>query len=224
MKKFRKMILLKTKKKKSKKLRKGFFISFEGGEGAGKSSLIEDIKTFLLKKRSNLIFTREPGGTKFGEEIRNLLLKDRKEKVSAKAELCLFLASRAQHIQDVIMPALLDGKIVLCDRYNDSSIVYQGYARGLGIEEVISFSSYIIEKALPDLTLYLDIDPIIGLARVKSKLDRIESEKISFHQKIREGFLLLAKKFPERIKVIDAKQSKEEVFKSAMNYILKFIE
>lgn len=205
-------------------MKKGIFITFEGGEGAGKTSLIERIKTYLLNKKLNLVFTREPGGTLFGEEIRNLLLKDRKEKVSAKAELCLFLASRAQHIQDVIIPALSKGKIVLCDRYNDSSIAYQGYARGLGIEDVINFSSYIIEKAIPDLTLYLDIDPQIGLSRVKSKYDRIESEKISFHQKIREGFLLLAEKFPDRIKILEASKSKEEVFESAMNYINKYIE
>ncbi len=205
-------------------MKKGLFITFEGGEGAGKTTLIESIKTYLLKKNLSLVFTREPGGTSFGEEIRKLLLKNRKEKVSSKAELCLFLASRAQHIQDVIMPALSEGKIVLCDRYNDSSIAYQGYARDLGIEEVITFSSYIIEKAIPDLTLYLDIDPLIGLSRVKSKYDRIESEKISFHQKIREGFLILAKKYPNRIKILDANKSKEEVFKIAMNYIGKFIE
>jgi dTMP kinase len=205
-------------------LKKGLFITFEGGEGAGKSSLIEAIKTQLQKKDLNLIFTREPGGTKFGEEIRDVLLKNRKEKVSPKAELCLFLASRAQHIQDVILPALSEGKIVLCDRYNDSSIAYQGYARGLGVDKVISFSSFIIENALPDLTLYLDIDPLVGLSRVKSKYDRIESEKISFHHKIREGFLVLAKKYSNRIKILDASKSKEVVFKAAMNYINQFIE
>lgn len=205
-------------------MKKGIFITFEGGEGAGKSSLIGGIKIYLQKKNLNLVFTREPGGTKFGEEIRNLLLKNRIEKVSSKAELCLFLASRAQHIQDVINPALSEGKIVLCDRYNDSSIAYQGYARGLGLEEVLNFSSYIIENAIPDLTLYLDIDPQIGLSRVRSKYDRIESEKISFHQRIREGFLKLAEKFPDRIKIIDASLPKNEVFKIAMNYIEKFIE
>lgn len=205
-------------------MKKGLFITFEGGEGAGKSSLIERIRSYLLKKNLNLVVTREPGGTKFGEEIRALLLKNRKEKVSPKAELCLFLASRSQHIQDVIMPALLEGKVVLCDRYNDSSIAYQGHARGLGIDEVMVFSSYIVGKAVPDLTLYLDIDPLTGLSRVKSKHDRIESEKISFHRKIRKGFLLLAKKCPDRIKVLDAGKSQEEVFEITMNYINKFIE
>jgi dTMP kinase len=205
-------------------LKKGFFITFEGGEGAGKSSLIKEIKNYLSKKNHSFILTREPGGSKFSEEIREVLLKNRKEKVSNKAELCLFLASRAQHIESIILPALWEGKIILCDRYNDSSIAYQGHARGLGINEVIKFSSYIIEKAIPDLTLYLDIDPQIGLARVKSKYDRIESEKILFHQKIREGFLILAKKYPQRIKVLDASKSKEDVFKNAINYIDKLIE
>jgi len=205
-------------------LKKGLFITFEGGEGSGKTTLMEGIKKYLLKKKIDLIFTREPGGTKFGEEIRKLLLKNRKEKVSSKAELCLFLASRAQHIQNVIIPALTEGKIVLCDRFNDSSVAYQGYARGLGIDDVIAFSSFIIEKAIPDLTLYLDIEPKTGLSRVRSKYDRIESEKFFFHKKIRKGFLILAKRFPKRIKILDAAKSKEEVFKSAMNYINKFIK
>lgn len=205
-------------------MKKGLFITFEGGEGSGKTSLIKSIKEDLLSKNCKLIFTREPGGTSFGEKIRGLLLNNKKEKISDKAELCLFLASRAQHIENVIIPALSEGKIILCDRYNDSSIAYQGHARGLGIDEVIKFSSYVIKDAVPDLTLYLDVDPKIGLSRVKAKYDRIESEKISFHQKIREGFLILAKKFPQRIKVLEARKSKEEVFKNAMNYIDKFIE
>jgi dTMP kinase len=205
-------------------LKKGFFITFEGGEGSGKTTLLDKIKKYLESRNHHHVFTREPGGTDLGEEIRELLLKKRKEKVASKAELCLFLASRAQHIENVILPALREGKIVLSDRYNDSSIAYQGYARGLGIEEVINFSYYIIEDAIPDLTIYLDIDPKIALARRTDGFDRIESEKISFHQKIRDGFLILAEKFPERIKVIDATDSPEEVLKNAMNYIEKLLK
>lgn len=203
---------------------KRYFITFEGGEGAGKTSLIESIQKYLLDKELKFIITREPGGTSFGEHIRKLLLQEKKGiKISSKAELCLFLASRAQHIKEVIKPALDDNKIVLSDRYNDSSVAYQGYARGLGIDEVIKFSSYIIEDAIPDLTLYLDIDPKMGLSRVKTKYDRIESETIEFHQKIREGFHILVEKFPQRIKIIDASKSKKDVFDRSINYISKLI-
>jgi dTMP kinase len=205
-------------------LKKGFFITFEGGEGCGKTTLLDKIHNYLKSKNHDFVFTREPGGTVLGEEIRELLLRKRKEKVSAKAELCLFLASRAQHIEEIILPALKSKKIVLSDRFNDSSLAYQGYARGLGLEEVINFSSYIIEDAIPDLTLFLDIDPKIGFSRMKGNFDRIESEKIAFHEKIREGFLILSDKFPERIKIIDASLSCEEVFKNAMYYIEKLIK
>ncbi len=199
------------------------FITFEGGEGAGKTTLIANIQKELSKKNILFVVTREPGGTDFGERVRQLVLKE-KITISAKAELCLFLASRSQHIEDVIKPSIKEGKIVLCDRYNDSSIAYQGHARGLGIDDVISFSSFIIKDCLPDLTLYLDIDPKTGLSRVKESLDRIESETISFHEKIREGFHILAKKFPDRIKIMDASQNEEKLFKNAMNYIEKLIK
>lgn len=213
-------------------MKKGFFITFEGGEGSGKTSLIENIKNYLESQKLDYIVTREPGSTKLGEHLREIVLQEKNgekisskisEKLDSKAELCLFLASRAQHIKEVILPALGKNKIVLCDRYNDSSMAYQGHARELGIDRALEFSSFIIEKAIPDLTIYLDIDPKIGLSRVQSKLDRIESEKIDFHQKIRDGFHILAKKFPDRIKVIDASKPKEDVLKNAINYISKLI-
>jgi len=205
-------------------VKKGFFITFEGGEGAGKTSLINNIKQYLETKKLEYIVTREPGGTKFGEYVRDLLLNTKDGiKISSKAELCLFLASRSQHIKEVILPSLEKNKIVLCDRYNDSSVAYQGHARGLGIEEVLKFSDFIIEKAVPDLTLYLDIDPKIGLSRVETSFDRIESEKIEFHQKIRDGFHILAKKFPKRIKIIDGSKSKEDVLKESIKIISKLI-
>ncbi|KKM70725.1 hypothetical protein LCGC14_1437870, partial [marine sediment metagenome] len=198
-------------------MKKGFFITFEGGEGSGKTALIGSIKKYLESRKLDCIVTREPGSTKLGEHLREIVLQEKKgKKISSnlsktldpKAELCLFLASRAQHIKEVILPSLEKNNIVLCDRYNDSSIAYQGHARDLGIDKVIEFSSFIIEDAIPDLTIYLDIDPKIGLSRVQSKLDRIESEKMEFHKKIRDGFHILAKKFPKRIKIIDASVSK----------------
>jgi dTMP kinase len=196
------------------------FITFEGGEGAGKTTLISKIKEYLIEKNLSVVLTREPGGCKFSEHLRDLLLEDKNQfNISSKAELCLFLASRAQHIEEVILPALKKDKIVLCDRFNDSSIVYQGYARGIGIDEVIKFSSFVIQDIIPDLTIYLDIDPEIGLKRVNSTFDRIESLGIDFHKKIREGFLLLQKKFPDRIKKIDANLSQEQILKEAKKYL-----
>jgi dTMP kinase len=196
------------------------FITFEGGEGAGKTTLIEKIKEYLINKEFNVVLTREPGGCKFSEHLRDLLLEDKNQfNISSKAELCLFLAARAQHIEEVILPALKNNKIVLCDRFNDSSVVYQGYARGIGIDKVIDFSSFIIEDIVPDLTIYLDIDPETGLKRVNSTLDRIESLGLEFHKKIREGFLILQKKFPDRIKKIDASLSQGEVLGQAKKYL-----
>ncbi|MBN2478987.1 MAG: dTMP kinase [Parachlamydiales bacterium] len=195
------------------------FITFEGGEGSGKTTLISSIKDYLEKKNLKICLTREPGGTKLAEDIRIVVLKPRNELVYPKAELCLYLASRAQHIKQIILPALKENKIVLCDRFNDSSVVYQGHARGLGIDMVLDFSSFILEGLVPNLTFYLDIDPKIGLSRVKRSLDRIEQEDISFHQKIREGFHILEKKFPQRIKMLNAAKSKEDVFEQALKYI-----
>lgn len=195
------------------------FITFEGGEGAGKSTIIDRLyKDLASRFSSSVILTREPGGTKLGEEIRKLVLNHRYEsKVSNEAELCLFLAARAQHIQEKIIPALRSDKIVLCDRFNDSSVVYQGYARGLGLEKALSYSKLVLNGLEPDLTIYLDIDPEIGLKRAKSlsakpKYDRIESEHIEFHEKIREGFYLLSKKFSNRFAIIDASLSINEVY------------
>ncbi|NGX34458.1 MAG: Thymidylate kinase [Candidatus Anoxychlamydiales bacterium] len=214
-------------------MKKGFFITFEGGEGAGKTSLIDSIKKYFDSKNLEYIVTREPGSTKLGEHLREIILQEKNGKkissnvsqnLDSKAELCLFLASRAQHIKEVILPSLKHNKIVLCDRYNDSSVAYQGHARGLGIDKAIDFSSFIIEGAVPDLTLYLDIDPKIGLSRVQSKLDRIESETLEFHQKIRDGFHILAKKNPQRIKILDATKSKKSVFEDAIKQVSKFID
>lgn len=199
---------------------KGLFITFEGGEGAGKTTLIEEISKALEKKGHKVLKTREPGGTKLGEEIRSILLGS-KEPVSPYSELCLFLASRAQHIMEVILPALHTGAIVLCDRFNDSSIAYQGAARGLGVKEVETFCSFISEKLVPDLSLYLDLDPEVGLQRASNvgKHDRIESETLEFHKKIREGFLQIQRNDPKRFYLVDASLSPESVFLEAMKLI-----
>lgn len=203
-------------------LSSGLFITFEGGEGAGKTTLIDEMVRQLEREGYSLVRTREPGGTKMGEEIRDLLLKPSDVPVSPYTELSLFLASRAQHISEVIGPALEEKKIVLCDRFNDSTIAYQGAARGLGMEKVAEFCSFISQGLDPHLTLYLDIDPEIGLQRAKHSRghqDRIEAETVAFHTKIREAFYSFHRLHPGRFHLVDASQSPQKVFADAMYFV-----
>lgn len=201
---------------------KGFFITFEGGEGAGKSTLMERIFEDLSTNGFSVIKTRAPGGTKVGEAIRHLLLSKENMSLVPRSELLLFLADRAQHVEEVIKPALNQQKIVLCDRFNDSTIAYQGGARGFDDELVRGLCSFACDNLQPHLTIYLDLDPKIGFKRIKADgvhKDRIESETIDFHRKIREAFHKIAKKDTKRFKMIDASLSRDEVFKQAMQLI-----
>ncbi len=202
--------------------KKGLFITFEGGEGAGKTSLIDEIERHFRSLGREIVRIREPGGTWLGEDVRQILL-DPAHKLAPHAELALFLASRAQQLHDVVLPALKAKKIVLCDRYNESSIAYQGVARGLGAEAVAKACDFFCGGQKPHLTLYLDIDPEEGLARAaKTRAkDRIEQEKIAFHRKIRSAYRKLAKASRGRICQIDASQSKEQVFATACKAIEK---
>lgn len=212
----------------SQKPNKGLFITFEGGEGAGKTSLMDKIEHDLRSKGTSVVRTREPGGTKLSEHIRHWLLdKSFDIAVGNQAEMLMFLAARAQHLEEVILPALAQGKAVLCDRFNDSTVVYQGVARGLGLEYVQNLCKVACGTE-PDLTLFLDVDPKIGLERTRKshkdmakagEMDRIESEKLEFHEKVRQGFLKLASLYPERIKVLDASQSREDVYAQAQSIL-----
>lgn len=208
---------------------KGHFITLEGGEGAGKSTLMQSLSTELTQRGYNVITTREPGGTHLGQTIREWLLSQHQaEQIFPEAELLLFLADRTQHIHEVILPSLEAGKIVLCDRFNDSTIAYQGYARGLGMDHVGKLCALISGKAIPELTLFLNLSPTAGLERSKrvhkeqspsGELDRIESEHLHFHEKIQQGFLLLAKREPFRIYTIDAARPAADVFREAVRAI-----
>lgn len=202
-------------------MKPGFFITFEGGEGAGKTTLIEEIFRSLTVAGFSVLKTREPGGTKIGERVRSLLLENGQEKISPYAELSLFLASRAQHIAEVILPALQMGKIVLCDRFNDSSVAYQGIARGLGKEGVSQACSFFSQGLEPHLTFYLDLDPSLGLSRVQRTRvqDRIEQEGLSFHASIRKAYLELVTENPKRMHLLDASLPKERVFHESMTLI-----
>lgn len=198
-------------------MKQGFFITFEGGEGAGKTTLIEEIARALTAEGFDVLKVREPGGTSLGEAVRAFVLQH-KEPISPYAELSLFLASRAQHIFQVIGPALEAGKVVLCDRFNDSSIAYQGGARGLGMEMVAQMCEFISQGLEPNLTLYLDLDPELGLSRVSKARtrDRIEAETLLFHRKIRDAYLSIHKADQRRFHLINAMLPPPRVFQEAM--------
>ncbi|MDP1880100.1 MAG: dTMP kinase [Parachlamydiaceae bacterium] len=209
----------------------GLFITLEGGEGSGKTTLMQKLADYFVSYGYEVLMTREPGGTLLGETIRNWLLEQNSSfKMSDQAELFLFLAARSQHLYEKIQPALAKGQVVLCDRFNESTIAYQGGARGLGIEYVQHLCQMACGETKPNLTLYLDVKPEVGLNRAKStqkenaasgELDRIESEHLSFHQTIKSIFDDLAKADPERIVKIDANQSKNVVLQEATSIIEK---
>ena len=194
----------------------GLFITFEGGEGCGKSTQIAALKARLEAMGKTVVQTREPGGTALGESVRNLLqYDDAGQGMSPEAELLLFAASRAQHVRELIVPAIAEGQIVLCDRFLDSTTVYQGVARAIDSKKVDTINQCAIGDTNPDLTILIDLPPEIGLARVHARsdgqLDRMEKEAIGFFQAVRQGYLDLAKSEPKRFLVLDGSQSVEEL-------------
>lgn len=196
-------------------------VTFEGPEGAGKTTIISLVKEKLIMQGFLVCMTREPGSGAIGGLIRETLLHG--EYLNAKTELFLFLADRAQHVTEVLQPAIKSGKIVLSDRYIDSTIVYQGYGRGFDLKLLKQFNEMATDGLRPDLTILLDIDPRIGLQRQQKK-DRLDQESLEFHQKVRQGFLDETKQEPERWKVIDASLSLEEVSSQVYEIILKHIK
>jgi dTMP kinase len=197
------------------------FITFEGGEGTGKTTLIKNVYD-ALKRDFSVVKTREPGGSLVAEAIRDVVLNPKYEGVTLYTESLLFAASRAQHLDEVIIPALKENKIVLCDRYLDSSLAYQAYARNLGFDFVLSINKYATHN-MPDLTFYIDLDPKIGMSRIHGRtyLDRLDQETNDFHQKVREGYLEVAKRYKDRIVVIDGSKSIEELTETILAHIMK---
>ena len=194
----------------------GLFITLEGGEGCGKSTQIAALKARLEDMGKTVVQTREPGGTALGESVRSLLQHDDAgQGMSPEAELLLFAASRAQHVRELIAPAIAKGQIVLCDRFLDSTTVYQGVARAIDSKKVDTINQFAIGDTKPDLTILIDLPPEIGLARVHARsdgqLDRMENEAIEFFQAVRQGYLDLAKSEPKRFLVLDGSQSVEEL-------------
>lgn len=206
---------------------KGYFITLEGTEGSGKTTVIEKLTTYYTNKGYKVIRTREPGGSKIAEDIRNIILDVNNTTMDSITEAMLYAASRRQHLVEKVIPYLEKGYIVLCDRFIDSSLAYQGYARGLGIDKVYQLNLIATNGLLPDATVYIDVHPEVGLARIKEnnrEQNRLDLEKISFHQKVYEGYHQISQMFNDRFIVINGEQNQEKVFNDtiqALNTIIK---
>ena len=196
-------------------MKKGLFIVFEGGEGTGKTTAIDAIYDWIIENNFKCIKTREPGGIKISEQIRQVILNTENKTMDARTEALLYAAARRQHLVEKVIPALEEGSIVLCDRFIYSSLAYQGYARNLGIEEVMSINKFAIGEYMPDLSILFDLDPKIGLERINSneerEINRLDLEKLDFHEKVRVGYNIIYEKNKNTIIRIDAEQSKENV-------------
>ncbi|SHH46462.1 dTMP kinase [Caloranaerobacter azorensis DSM 13643] len=205
---------------------KGIFITMEGPDGSGKSTQIRLLEEYLQDKGYNVVVTREPGGTRISEDIRKVILDTSNTNMSPYTEALLYAASRAQHVHEVILPALRDGKIVICDRFVDSSLVYQGFARGLGIDKIKEINDFATGGLEPDITLFFDIDADTALKRIgnRTKRDRLDKEDIKFHRKVYEGYMKIKEMYSHRIEVINATYDIENIFKHIKDVVDKILE
>lgn len=197
---------------------KGLFITIEGMDGSGKTTQINKLKEYFENKGQHVVLSREPGGTEISEIIRELVLDIKHKEMDFVTEALLYAASRSQHVRELIVPSLQRGDIVICDRYMDSSLVYQGMARGLGVEMVRTINDIATDKLQPDVTFFLDLEHSKGMTRKKNhkELDRLEAEKEEFHQKVREGYHQLLAEHPKRMIAVDAGHSIDEVHEAIL--------
>jgi len=209
------------------------FISLEGIEGCGKTTQLKHLSSYLADKERPFVVTREPGGTEIGKKIRSILLDPASKGLVPAAELLLYMADRAQHISALVKPALANNKVVLCDRYFDATVVYQGYARGLGTGFICELHRLLLEDFKPDITLLLDLSPRIGLARAWKELNkgtrsgtesRFEEEALDFHEKVRSGYLELARLEPDRFRIIDAAKEEIEVQADIKDVLRQYLD
>jgi len=204
------------------------FITFEGPEGAGKTTVIQKIAERLAEKNIDVLATREPGGIEIAEKIRTIILNPAHTAMDERTEALLYAAARSQHYFEKVQPALDVGKLVICDRFIDSSLAYQGYARGIGVDEVLSINEFAIGKKLPDMTILFDIAPEVGLARIYAtgdrEVNRLDVESLTFHQKVREGYLQLVERYPERICIVNADQDIDSVVEDVWLLLLEAIQ
>jgi dTMP kinase len=206
----------------------GIFISVEGPEGAGKTTIINMVVDQLKNENYRILYTREPGGIRIAEQIRSVILNPENTEMDGRTEALLYAAARRQHLVEKVLPAINDGYIVLCDRFLDSSLAYQGYARGLGMDEVLSINEFAIENLMPTKTLYFDIEPEEGFKRIsqneKREINRLDLEEMSFHYKVREGYHLLLENNRDRIIKINADQSVDKVLHETMAVVNSIIK
>ncbi len=200
---------------------RGFFITFEGTEGSGKSTQIKILARRLTRLGHAVVITREPGGTRFGEQIRKVLLSVQNHGLDPRAELFLYLASRTQHLEEIILPALKNGKIVLCDRFSDATLAYQGFGRRLEMKIVRAAADYAAKGISPDLTLLLDLDVRVGLIRVRDRgrSNRLDREQREFHERVRTGYLRLARLAPRRIKIVEGSREPAAVARNIQSIV-----
>lgn len=206
-------------------MNKGIFITFEGPDGAGKTSVLQALLPRLEEFGKELVTTREPGGVAIAEDIRSVILDPENTAMDDKTELLLYIAARRQHLQERIVPALEAGKLLLVDRFIDSSVAYQGFGRGLNVEDIAWLNRFATDGLLPDLTLYFDIEVEEGLARIAKNrhhdVDRLDMETVDIHQRVRNGYLSILEKEPNRVVKIDASQSLEAVVEAAFTVIVE---
>nr|WP_077602826.1 dTMP kinase [Oceanobacillus sojae] len=205
----------------------GLFITFEGGEGAGKTTILNQVYEELTGRGIEVIKTREPGGIRISEKIRDIIHDPLHLEMEERTEALLYAAARRQHLVEKVFPALKKGKIVLCDRFVDSSLVYQGYARGIGVDEVFAINQFVIQDCMPDITLFFDIDPKKGLERISANAEReknrLDLETVEFHEKVYEGYQLIKSRFPDRFQTVDADRSREAVYEDVLERIITFL-
>ena len=207
-------------------MKKGLFITFEGNDGSGKTTIANLVVHTLEELGYDVLYTREPGGIRIAEDIRSIILNPEYTEMDPMCEAMLYAAARRQHLIQKVLPALDEGKIVICDRFIDSSLAYQGSARGLGIQEIYDLNQFAVKGYMPDLTLFLKVDLETGLARVQSRgaMDRMDQESYDFHIKVAQGYDEVLHQYQERIHVIDASLDVEEVYQNTMNVIMQLVK
>ncbi|MBO4218555.1 MAG: dTMP kinase [Erysipelotrichaceae bacterium] len=207
-------------------MEKGLFITLEGCEGSGKTTAAKTVIRKLTEDGFDVLYTREPGGIDIAEQIRRVILDFNNTAMDERTEALLFAASRRQHLVEKVIPALEQGKTVICDRFIDSSLAYQGYARGIGMDNVMKINEFAIDRHMPDLTVYFSIDPQEGLKRLsgRDEINRLDVEKLNFHRKVQEGYEKLVELYPERIRVIDASRSRQAVADDCYRLIAGFLK
>ncbi|KXH86849.1 dTMP kinase [Sporosarcina sp. HYO08] len=203
--------------------KKGIFITFEGPDGSGKTTVIAEIYKRLQEEGKSVLLTREPGGIRIAEKIREIILNNEYREMDAKTEALLYAAARRQHLVEKVLPAIEEGNNVLCDRFIDSSLAYQGHARKLGIDEVLSINEFAIGNMMPDATLFFDVKPEVGLARIEKnnerEQNRLDNEKIQFHHNVYEGYQVVNERYKDRIRHIDASLPLSEVSENVWRMI-----